>query len=185
MAATNSIRHPGAGPQGPQKGAGAHHVQPPRDPHNAARKAAPVQPPPPKKAAAPAKPAKKGHGLLYGLLVAAAAASAIGYFMLRGAGPAQPTPEALVQQIEDTAISAAPSTNIYGGSISADRGSPATVTVGGIPNKVCVSAAWRLARSGVVTINGATPERISAALLAEICNQADANTISWMSKKGM
>lgn len=193
MAVSSSIRHPGSGPHGPQKGAGAHSAQP--HPQPTARGQHPATPPhkpgvgqgqahpqPAKKAAAPAK---KGHGLLYTLLVLGVAAAAGSYFLMHGKGVVEPTPEALVQQIEDTAISAPPPANIYGGSIGSDHGSPPTVTVSGIPNKACVSAAWRLARNGIVTINGSMPERISAALLSEICNQADANTISWMSKKDL
>jgi hypothetical protein len=171
-----------------------HHAAPQKGPAKLASQAHPRQPPPPQGHAAqthpPGKPVaakkpaepKKGHGLIYSLL----ALTLIGFgafFFLRHKGPAEPTPEALVAQIEDSAVQAAPKANVYGGMIFADHGSPPSVTVAGIPNKACVSAAWRLARSGIVTVNGAMPERISAAILAELCTQADGNAISWTPKK--
>lgn len=186
MAVSTQMHSLHAGPKGPQKGpAGVHSAQ--GHPNPARPNLS--HPAPPGHAAPSAKnpsvkkvqePAKKGHGLLYTLLVLAVLAAGGGYFwVLKARGPAEPTPEALVTQMEDTLISAAPAKNIYGGMIFSDHGNPPSVTVAGIPNKACVSAGWRLARTGVVTINGVMPERVSAAILAEICNQGEANALSW------
>ncbi|MBI5120815.1 MAG: hypothetical protein HZA67_07400 [Rhodospirillales bacterium] len=189
MAVSTQMHSMHAGSKGPQKGpASVHSVHG----HPNPTRPNPAHPTPPGHAAPLVKhpplknahePARKGHGLLYTMLVLAVLAAGGGYFwVLKARGPAEPTPEALVTQMEDTLISAAPAKNIYGGMIFSDHGNPPSVTVAGIPNKACVSAGWRLARTGVVTINGVMPERISAAILAEICNQGDANAISWSPK---
>ncbi|MDK9719696.1 MAG: hypothetical protein OEL53_00785 [Rhodospirillales bacterium] len=189
MAVSTQMHSLHAGSKGPQKGPASvrsvHGHPNPTRPN-------PAHPTPPGHAAPLVKhptlknahePAKKGHGLLYTMLVLAVLAAGGGYFwVLKARGPAEPTPEALVTQMEDTLISAAPAKNIYGGMIFSDHGNPPSVTVAGIPNKACVSAGWRLARTGVVTINGVMPERISAAILAEICNQGDGNALSWSPK---
>jgi hypothetical protein len=175
--------HPGS--KGPQKGppphaaaSSLHPARPTIPPHgHAPAPAHPHAPAAPTKK--PAQPEKKGHGLLYTLLTLTVIGLGGVFWTMRAKGPAEPTPEALVTQMEDTALSAAPTKNIYGGMIFSDHGNPPSVTVAGVPNKACVSAAWRLARTGLVTINGVMPERVSAAILAEICNQGDANAISW------
>ena len=185
MAVSTSLHHMQSDPRGHQKPAprpataqhptghpAAHH--PPAHPHAE---------PPHKAHPHPPVVKKKSHWLVYTLLAATILGIGGVFFAMRSSGPTKPTPEALVQQIEDTAISAAPPTNVYGGMIFSDHGSPPSVTVAGIPNKACVSAGWRLARSGLVTINGVMPERVSAAILAELCNQGDANALSWSPKK--
>ena len=48
-----------------------------------------------------------------------------------------------------------------------------------VPPKVCVLASWELSRTGTVTVNGATPQRVSAAILVDLCNQGGAATILW------
>ncbi len=164
-------------PPAPVKGSGGPRSAPSQHPHAVP----PHHPPAPAHKVQP--PAKKSHAVLYSLLALAVLAAAGGtWWAMKARGPAEPTPEALVLQIEDTAISSAPKANIYGGMIFSDHGNPASVTVGGIPNQACVSAGWRLARSGIVTINGIMPQRISAAILTELCNQENANALSWTAK---
>lgn len=58
------------------------------------------------------------------------------------------------------------------------------VTMTRIPPKVCVLAGWDLYRLGVITINGVTPQRVSAAKLVDLCNDGDAATIAWSPKSG-
>jgi len=48
--------------------------------------------------------------------------------------------------------------------------------------KLCVSAAWTLAKSGTVVINGVTPSRVSGARLAELCNEEDVAEVIWSPK---
>jgi hypothetical protein len=56
------------------------------------------------------------------------------------------------------------------------------VTMTRIPPKVCVLAAWDLYRLGTISINGVTPQRVSAAKLVDMCNEGDAATIVWAPK---
>lgn len=165
-------------PRAPQKGA---HPAPGRPQHPAPHPAAPhPHAQPSKKNQPPMK--KKSHAWLYVLLALTVLGLAGVFWSMRSKGPAEPTPEALVQQIEDTALSAAPKANVYGGMIHSDHGSPPSITVAGIPSQACVSAGWRLARSGIVTINGTMPQRISAAILSELCTQDSGNTLTWSPK---
>lgn len=58
------------------------------------------------------------------------------------------------------------------------------VTMTNIPPKVCVLASWDLYRLGTITVNGVTPQRVSAAKLVDLCNDATPGTIIWMPKPG-
>ena len=56
------------------------------------------------------------------------------------------------------------------------------VTITGVPAKVCVLASWDLYRLGTITVNGVTPQRVSAAKLVDLCNDATPATIIWSPK---
>ena len=58
------------------------------------------------------------------------------------------------------------------------------VTMVGVPAKVCVLASWDLYRQGTITVNGVTPQRVSAAKLVDLCNEATPATIIWSPKSG-
>ena len=58
------------------------------------------------------------------------------------------------------------------------------VTMSGIPAKVCVLASWDLYRQGTITVNGITPQRVSAAKLVDLCNEKTPATIIWSPKSG-
>lgn len=51
-----------------------------------------------------------------------------------------------------------------------------------ISPKVCVLASWELSRTGVISVNGVTPPRVSAAVLVDLCNQGETATIAWYPK---
>jgi hypothetical protein len=55
-------------------------------------------------------------------------------------------------------------------------------TIDKVPPKVCVTASWELYRTGTVSVNGVTPQRVSAAILVDLCNQAETATIIWYPK---
>ena len=57
------------------------------------------------------------------------------------------------------------------------------VTATDVSPRDCVSAGWQLVRKGVLTINGTTPQRVSAAVLAELCNQQDSAVLRWAPRK--
>ncbi|MBF0355601.1 MAG: hypothetical protein HQL43_10245 [Alphaproteobacteria bacterium] len=166
-----------------------HHMQDHGHPHindhrpRAAAASVPHKAPPTAPVRKASPPAKKSHALLYTLLALTVMVVVGGtYWSMKAHGPVEPTAEALTAQIEAAATGKTPPTNVYGGMIFSDHGNPASVTVSGIPNQACVSAGWRLARSGIVTINGTMPQRISAAILSELCNQDAANALSWSPK---
>jgi len=56
----------------------------------------------------------------------------------------------------------------------------AVVTADNVPSSPCVSAGWKLVRRGMLSINGTTPIRVSAARLAELCNQSGAARVVWV-----
>jgi hypothetical protein len=58
------------------------------------------------------------------------------------------------------------------------------ITMNRIPPKVCVLAAWDLYRLGTISINGVTPQRVSAARLVELCNDGETATMVWSPKSG-
>lgn len=54
------------------------------------------------------------------------------------------------------------------------------VTADNVPPGPCVSAGWKLVRRGMLSINGVTPTRVSAARLADLCNQSASATVVWI-----
>ena len=91
------------------------------------------------------------------------------------------SPEAFVAQLEQAAGGAAIPVSVYGGTIRVERkGNQATVHADGVPPNICVSVGWKLVRKGLLSINGTTPLRVSAAKLSELCNQDEgAATLAW------
>ena len=79
---------------------------------------------------------------------------------------------------------AAPAQHVFGGALRVEGAAPAPLVVAeGVPPPACVSAGWALVRKGVLTINGVTPNRVSAIRVTELCNQGDGDaTIAWMPK---
>lgn len=51
-----------------------------------------------------------------------------------------------------------------------------------VPPKVCVLASWELSRTGIISVNGVTPQRVSAAVLVDLCNQGETAYLSWYPK---
>ena len=89
----------------------------------------------------------------------------------------------LVRQMELAIDGTVAPHNLFGGSLKVERSAGQTsVTVENIPPKICVSAGWDLARKGVIVINGVAPQRISAGKLADLCNDQDVDTLTWLIK---
>ena len=135
---------------------------------------------------AAAKPGMSRRARLAALSGGAAAvlAAAAGGWLLFGHGSSAPKvgPEGLVQQMQQAAEGAPITENLYGGALVVERtGQTLVVTVDGIPPSICVSAGWKLVRKGLLSINGTTPNRVSAARLADLCNQGNATAIlAWI-----
>jgi hypothetical protein len=91
----------------------------------------------------------------------------------------------LVVQIEGALHGSIPATNLFGGSLRVtSEGGRSFVTVTGVPAGECVLAGWDLVRKGVLTVNGTTPLRVSAAKLNELCHEGEQATLRWTPKDG-
>lgn len=77
-----------------------------------------------------------------------------------------------------------PTHHVLGGRLYAKRdGDQVTVVASGLPQKDCVQAGWVLMRRGIITINGVTPQRVSAAVLADLCAKGeDSSKLEWVPK---
>jgi hypothetical protein len=97
----------------------------------------------------------------------------------------EPPVRPLVTQMQGAAHGSIPPTNLFGGELRvATENGRTFVTVTGIPAGECVLAGWDLVHRGILTINGVTPNRVSAALLNELCHQEDPATLKWTPKPG-
>lgn len=122
--------------------------------------------------------------LVVGGTVAVAVVAAT--FVLRPKGPPPlPPVDSFIAQMESAAQGSASSPNLYGGVLAAERhGASVTVTVSGIPPSICVSSGIKLVRKGLLTVNGETPVRVSAAKLTELCYQEEGGAMMvWMPKQ--
>ena len=132
---------------------------------------------------APAKaPHRRGLAIALGLGAAAAAAAALAAWLLMSPkGGAQPSGEQLIDQLRMAATGTIPNPHVFGGALTVTRGgSRAKVTAEAVPAKICVQIGWQLAKEGTVAVNGVTPQRISAARLAELCSMnGETATIVW------
>ncbi|MBI3444449.1 MAG: hypothetical protein HY055_03605 [Magnetospirillum sp.] len=99
-------------------------------------------------------------------------------------GPAGASPEVFAEQMERAAQTSGVVPHVFGGTITVERkGNQVTLTAEGVPPTACVSVGWKLVRKGLLTINGTTPLRVSAAKLSELCNQEDGPaTLVWVPK---
>ena len=91
----------------------------------------------------------------------------------------------LVNEMRLAAQGAGPLAHIFGGALKVTETVAAfTITAVAVPRKACVGAAWDLVHSGRVAVNGVTPKRVSAAVLAELCASDGENaTIVWIPNK--
>lgn len=129
---------------------------------------------------AAAKPSPRYALLMMAALVALLAVGLVIGLHNRGADQAV---RPLVVQMEAAAHGNVPATNIFGGGLQAAvQGGHTVVTVDGIPPGECISAGWDLVRKGLLTVNGVTPTRVSAAKLNELCHQEETATLNWLPK---
>jgi hypothetical protein len=100
--------------------------------------------------------------------------------------PGARPPVSLAGRMATAARGETPEALPFKGSLSVEsRNGQTMVTVDGVPARDCAISAWELVRTGVVTVNGVTPPRVSAALLSELCHQrANGATINWIPRPG-
>ena len=108
----------------------------------------------------------------------------IGALILLRGGSGEPGEDFMRRM--DAAALGTPMANRVGGPLirvdHADGG--VTVIASGVAPSDCVRAGWQMVRRGVLTINGTTPPRVSAAILTELCYQADGAEVRWAPRKG-
>ena len=92
---------------------------------------------------------------------------------------------AFVKQIEGAIHGTAPAHHVFGGRLRVANFDHRDVVVAEeVPAKACVSGGWELVQRGSLSINGVTPQRVSAALLAEMCSTEGGATLIWSPKAG-
>lgn len=100
-------------------------------------------------------------------------------------GNAAATPEAFAEQMEAVARNGGGTiAHVFGGTIRTERnGAMLALVADNVPPTACVSVGWKLVRKGLLSINGTMPLRVSAAKLAELCNQEDGPAVlTWIPK---
>lgn len=84
----------------------------------------------------------------------------------------------LDEQIEAAIDGEAPATHVFGGALRVTtHDGHLSVVAEAVPSKECAAAAWKLLRTGVVTINGVTPARPSAAKIRDLCYQEKSGAV--------
>ena len=88
------------------------------------------------------------------------------------------------RQIMDAPQGNGPDTHMFGGSLKVVLlGGRPVVVAEKVPPPICAAAGWTLVRGGVLSINGVTPNRISAGKITELCNSEDGDaSIMWSPK---
>ena len=141
----------------------------------------------------PAKPARRrkssgrlGRLIVWEWAVVLVLLSGLGITLLAMSHAPDPRrdADALVGRMK-TALAGKTSDPLFGGYPAVSgTGREVVVTMSRVPPKVCVLAAWDLYRLGTISINGVTPQRVSAARLVDLCNDGEAATIAWSPKSG-
>jgi hypothetical protein len=105
--------------------------------------------------------------------------------LFRDRGGSEQQARSLVTHMEAAVHGSIPAANVFGGALRVTvNGGRSVVTVEGIPPSECVSSGWDLVRKGVLTVNGMTPPRVSAAKLNELCHGEPVATLIWTPKAG-
>ncbi|CAA7615970.1 hypothetical protein [Magnetospirillum sp. SS-4] len=88
------------------------------------------------------------------------------------------------RQVMEAAKGGGPASHAFGGSLKMiSLGGRPVVVADGVPPRVCVASGWALVKAGVLSINGITPNRISAGKITELCNSETGNaSIMWTPK---
>lgn len=89
------------------------------------------------------------------------------------------------RQIMDAPQGNGPDTHMFGGSLKVVLlGGRPVVVAEKVPAAICAASGWTLVRGGVLSINGVTPNRVSAGKITELCNSEDGDaSIMWSPKQ--
>jgi hypothetical protein len=120
--------------------------------------------------------------LVVAAVVGMAVMVVVAWKAMQQAGEEDLTPGAqLAEQMAQAAQGVGPATHLFGGALRVEifDGRPVVVAEE-VPPRMCVAAGWDLKGEGVLTINGITAPRLSAAKISELCNLGKTATIQWM-----
>lgn len=100
------------------------------------------------------------------------------------APPMMAEPARLVEQMVAVSQGEVLPVHVFGGALRLImRGDLPVVVAEAVPPRACAAAGWALVRKGLLTINGITPNRASAARITDLCNHGEGDaTIQWMPK---
>ena len=116
-------------------------------------------------------------------VVVVVVAGAAAMLVLRGLAPHRATkPEdLLLEQFQQAAAGTVVSPHAFGGALTvAKANGRLNVRAEALPANACVQVGWQLARQGTVIINGVLPQRISGAVLAQLCSlDSKGATLVW------
>jgi len=131
-----------------------------------------------------AKPDRGGRAAWrWAAIIAATGGTVIAAIVCWPAGSSAPGVE-FMRQMDAAALGAPMAGGVSTARIQVERADGGvTVIADGVAPRDCVSAGWQMVRKGVLTINGTTPQRVSAAVLTELCYQADGATIRWVPRR--
>jgi len=98
--------------------------------------------------------------------------------------PVMAEPARLVEQMAAVAHGEVLPVHVFGGALHlVMRGDLPVVVAEAVPPRACAAAGWALVRKGLLTVNGVTPNRASAARITDLCNSGAGDaTIQWMPK---
>lgn len=131
-----------------------------------------------------AAPARSKFGLLAGTFGAMVALAAVASVWLAKPTAEPPTGQILAVQMEAAAGGRnGLDRHVFGGAIGVSmHDGRVAVTAEAVPSNACVSAGTRLAHSGVVSVNGNTPVRVSASRMTTLCFEQPTATLVWQPK---
>ncbi len=87
-------------------------------------------------------------------------------------------------QVLDAASDSGEVRHLFGGQIKVvESGGRIVVVAENIPPRVCGASGWTLARKGLLTINGITPNRLSRAIVIDLCGREGGGAnLMWIPK---
>lgn len=123
----------------------------------------------------------------FGLFAAAGLLGVSLHYGLKASGEREQSRDvgAFLDELRSAARGMDPGRTSYGGRLDVEsRGGKVIVTATAVPQALCVGAGWELVKEGRISVNGVTPQRVSAARLADLCSREPGGaTLEWAPKE--
>lgn len=123
-------------------------------------------------------------GLWSAVVMAAVSVAVLVWLALQGPRDSAGATELVEQMVAAVNSNDGATQHVLGGRLYTRREAGQVVVVAdGLGQKECVQAGWALVKRGLVRVNGVAPQRVSAAVLAEMCAKADdTSKLEWLPK---